>query len=154
MARFAVELPISAAPAQAARAANREKPERPLTLLLVEPDAGAQRLLMMQLSARGHRVVPAAPDGAADLAQRLRFDAVLWSARGLAGRWRDIQSRVSPLVPSIVLVGDGYDRELATSIEERGGFLLTRPVEPAELDRLLARLRVRGNSSGVAQSGR
>ena len=40
---------------------------------------------------------------------------------------------------SFVLVSDGYDAELAGSLESSGGFLLTRPVRDADLDRSCAR---------------
>jgi hypothetical protein len=45
-----------------------------------------------------------------------------------------------------VLISDGYDRELARSLEESGGFLLKRPLEDAEVDRILAEIAARPQS--------
>jgi len=41
---------------------------------------------------------------------------------------------------------DGYDAELARSIEEGGNFLLGRPVQEADLDRILAQIEARAQS--------
>jgi len=40
-------------------------------------------------------------------------------------------------------VSDGYDAELARSIEAGGNFLLGRPVQESELDRILRQVEAR-----------
>ena len=39
-----------------------------------------------------------------------------------------------------MLVSDGYDAEFARSLEESGGYLLRRPIQQADLDRVLESL--------------
>jgi signal transduction histidine kinase/CheY-like chemotaxis protein len=152
MACFEVELPVVAvvtaargeAPADSSGAA---KQERALTIMLVDPDPGPQRQLLGLLSRRGHRVVPVSPEEAADVAQRLRFDAVLWAMR-LSGpsaisKWSEFQERARASIAAFVLVSDGYDAELARSIEDGGNFLLGRPVQESDLDRILRQIDAR-----------
>jgi signal transduction histidine kinase len=144
LALFEVEFPLvktepAAAPEHARRAV------RALTLMLVDPEAGPQRQLLGMLSTRGHRVVPASIEEAADLAQRLRFDGVFWTMRasGAGSKWSEFQERTRPTVGAYVLVSDGYDAALAQSIEEGGNFLLGRPVQESDLDRILHRIATR-----------
>jgi signal transduction histidine kinase/CheY-like chemotaxis protein len=150
LAYFEVELPVvvrSETPSDAKSAG----PERPLTIMLVDSDPGAQRQLLGLLSMRGHRVVPVAPEQAADVAQRLRFDAVLWAMRlsnaGGGAKWSEFQERARASISAFVLVSDGYDAELARSIEEGGNFLLGRPIQESELDRILRQIDARAPSA-------
>jgi signal transduction histidine kinase/CheY-like chemotaxis protein len=116
---------------------------RPLTLMLVDHEPGASRPLLKLLSSRGHRVVPVAGEEAVDLAPRLRFDAVFWTARAGRGGWSEFLERVRSSVGSFVLISDGYNQDLAASLEQNGGFLLARPVEEASLDRILGEIAAR-----------
>jgi signal transduction histidine kinase len=146
-ARFEVELPLTEETAEDA-AAEPRKAARALTVMLVDPDSAAQRRLLELLSARGHRVVPVPSQEAPDLAQRLRFDAVFWSLHQGAGHhgasnWTDSYESIRGYVPLFVLVGDGYDADLARHLEENQGFLLPRPVQDGELDRVLAEAEAR-----------
>ena len=149
MACFEVDLPVLvAARGEAPSDSNgAAKPERTLTIMLVDPDPGPQRQLLGLLSLRGHRVVPVSPEEAADVAQRLRFDAVLWAMRlsGPSGgsKWSEFQERARASIAAFVLVSDGYDAELARSIEEGGNFLLGRPIQESELDRILRQIDAR-----------
>jgi hypothetical protein len=111
--------------------------------MLVDHEPGASRPLLKLLSSRGHRVVPVAGEEAVDVAPRLRFDAVFWTARAGRGGWSEFLERVSSSVGSFVLISDGYNQDLATSLEKNGGFLLARPVEEASLDRILSEIGVR-----------
>ncbi len=117
---------------------------RPLTLMLVDHEPGANRPLLKLLSSRGHRVVPVAGEEAVDVAPRLRFDAVFWTARAGRGGWSEFLERVRESVGAFVLISEGYNQELATSLEQNGGFLLARPVEEAALDRILGEIGERG----------
>jgi signal transduction histidine kinase/CheY-like chemotaxis protein len=148
MASFEVDLPVvvrSDAPP------DTNKSDRMLTIMLVDPDTGPQRQLLGLLSLRGHRVVPVAPEEAADLAQRLRFDAVLWAMRlsGPSGvsKWSEFQERARASIEAFVLVSDGYDAELARSIEASGNFLLGRPIQESDLDRILRQIEARTPSA-------
>ncbi len=147
LAYFEVDLPLARAEASP-ETGQTGTPGRALTLMLVDSDTVAQRQLLGLLSVRGHRVVPAAPEEAADLAQRLRFDAVLWAMRASgsssASRWSEFQERTRDSIGAFVLVSEGYDAELARSIEEGGNFLLGRPVQDGDLDRILRRIGARG----------
>lgn len=140
---FDVDLPLAPGvdprPVRSAPAAGR----RVLTLLLVDTDLGAQRQLLGLLSARGHRVVPARPEEAGDLAHRLRFDSLVWALRPGGAKWSDFQERLRELIPTFVLVSDGYDADLAASLQESGGYLLGRPLEEPELERVLGAVEAR-----------
>jgi signal transduction histidine kinase len=142
VARFEVDLPVAGA-AEPAAAADAHKSSTALTLMQVDTDPGGQRQLVALLSSRGHRVVPVPPDESADLAHRLRFDAVLWAMRPAGPRWSEFQERIRTHIPAFVLLSDGYDQELAHSLEESGGFLLSRPVQESELDRILTEIELR-----------
>ena len=152
MACFEVELPVVAVVSTArgespADSSGAPKQERALTIMLVDPDPGPQRQLLGLLSRRGHRVVPVSPEEAADVAQRLRFDAVLWAMRmsgpSAISKWSEFQERARASIAAFVLVSDGYDAELARSIEDGGNFLLGRPVQESELDRILRQIDAR-----------
>lgn len=116
---------------------------RPMTILVVDSDAAARRQLLGMLAARGHRVIPAPSEQAADLAPRMRFDAIFWAVRSGGPKWSDQQERIRPAVPAFVLVSDGYDRDLAASLEGSGGYLLARPLQAADLDRVLEAIETR-----------
>jgi signal transduction histidine kinase len=135
-ARFEVELPISSDAEQPN--GDLRKPSRPLTLMLVDPNPGTQRQLLSLLSERGHRTVPVASHTAIDLSQRLRFDAIFWVLHPNSGTWTESREAMRRHVPVFVLVSDGYDQELARHLEQNQGFLLPRPIQDADLDRILA----------------
>ena len=82
---------------------------RSLTLALVDPDIAAQRALVTLLGAKGHRVIPATMESAADIVQRLRFDAVLWSVRAGVSGWSEFHDRFRASIPAFVLIADSYD---------------------------------------------
>ena len=152
-ARFEVELPL-AEPEETPAPGDARKAGTSLTLLLVDPDQGAQRQLLASLSARGHRIVPVVAEEAADVAQRMRFDAVLWAMHPSGPRWSESQERIRSRVPFFVLVSDGYDAELARSLEASGGFLLARPIQDADLEWVLKQIESRVPSTTDARAGR
>jgi signal transduction histidine kinase len=139
-AGFEIELPLalSAEPQSNSTAARRSS--RPLTLMIVDADPTTQRQLLGMLATRGHRVVPVTAETSADAAQRLRFDAVVWAVRPGGWKWSEFHERLRSAVPSFVLVSDGYDADFAKSLSESGGYLLARPVQETELDRVLESL--------------
>ena len=113
---------------------------RALTLMLVDPEPAASRPLVKLLSSRGHRVVPVSGEEAADIAPRLRFDAVFWAARPGRTGWGEFLERVRASIGSFVVISDGYNQDLASSLHQNGGHLLSRPVEEGSLDRILGEI--------------
>ena len=140
---FDVDLPI--APGADLRSAQSRPAaaRRVLTFMLVDNDAGVQHQLLGLLSARGHRVVPARAEEVFDLAHRLRFDGVVWMLRPGGPKWGDFQERLRDSIPSVVLVSDGYDSDLASSLQGTGGYLLRRPLQEPDMDRVLAAVESR-----------
>jgi len=141
---FEVDLPSAKITTQAETIRTPLTATRPLTLILVDPDRTAAHQLMALLSRRGHRVVPARAEEAADLAQRLRFDAALWSSGPGRGEWTQFRDRVRASIGAFILISDGYDRQLAESMEQNGSYLLARPVEELALERVLSEIASRG----------
>lgn len=139
--RFEVELPL-------APAATRERTEighrqqkgaRQITVLLVEPDPSVQHQLTSLLSARGHRVVPVVGAGeAVDLAQRLQFDLVCSSTSLPGTNWVELYERIRHLVSAFVLVTEGYNADISRAFQSSDSFVLAKPVDESEFDRLLS----------------
>ena len=115
----------------------------PLTLMLVDPDRSTQRGLVTSIGSKGHRVVPSTAEGAGDIVQRLHFDAVLWAVRAGRGGWTEFHERYRASVPAFVLIADSYDAQLAQSLGQRGGFLLSRPVQDQKLTEILSEIAAR-----------
>jgi GAF domain-containing protein len=143
---FDIDLPIAPGAGPRSAKSGPAAPRRILTFMLVDNDAGAQHQLLGLLSARGHRVVPARAEEAADLAHRLRFNGVVWVLRPGGPKWSDFQERLRDSIPAVVLVGDGYDADLASNPEESGDYLLRRPLQEAELDRVLGAVESRAGA--------
>ena len=53
-----------------------------------------------------------------------------------------------------MLVSDAYDPELAASLESSGGFLLVRPIQDIDLERVLKQMDARGTNASAARPGR
>ena len=142
LARFEVELPLVQEDWEASPAENRTPP-RALTVMLVDPDPAAQTRLLSSLAARGHRGIPAAAQEASELVQRLRFDAVFWALGPFSRPWTEFYEEIRGRTATFVLVSDGWDPELAKRLEDNHDFLLTRPVQDAEMDRILSEAEMR-----------
>jgi hypothetical protein len=144
-----VDLPLSAARESGMASGRSKEPgarSRPLTLMLVDSDMAAQGQLIAFLGSRGHRAVPALAAEAPELAQRARFDAVFWAVRTGAGRWSEYHERMRNSVSAFVLLSEGYDHNLARSLEANGGFLLSVPISEGEADRILE--QIAGRAAG------
>jgi signal transduction histidine kinase len=145
-ARFEVELPIApAVPGEEARPAMRvRRSVRQFTVLVVDPEAGVQRLMVSLLSERGHRVVPVSNgEQAVDLTQRLHFDLVFCSVRLPGSNWVEVSRRVRDRVGGFILLTEGYNDELVQGFRGRDGFVLKKPVHGPDLDQLLATIEAR-----------
>ncbi len=139
--RFEVELPLAVrerAPASSSTAAASRDSSKVATTLLIEPDDAAQKQLLQFLSARGCRVVPMGnADAALELSHRIRFDAAFCSLHAPGLNWVELSERMQNRVGVFVLLSDGYDPELNADFEGEGRFVLAKPVQETELDRIL-----------------
>ncbi|MCL5742519.1 MAG: GAF domain-containing protein, partial [Acidobacteria bacterium] len=136
--RFEIELPWAPGQGGAAVAEQQKPHPQNLTALLMEADETAQHQMLAALSARGYRVVPVNnSDLALEMAQRMRFDVAFCSVRLPGLNWVELSERVQPRVGAFVLLTEGYNPELAASLEEEGRLVLPKPVEEVQLDRVL-----------------
>jgi len=144
--RFEVELPAIAkermgAPAMATANSHIHEVSRHMTVLVIEPDDFAQRQVLSLLATRGCRVVPVNnSDTGLDLAQRMRFDMAFCSVHAPGLNWVELSERMYSRVGCFILLSDGYDSELAADFEGDGRFVLAKPVQEAELERVLRSL--------------
>jgi signal transduction histidine kinase len=140
--RFEVELPISSkersTTSMATSGGGSMEFSRRMTALVIEPDEAAQRQILALLSARGYRVVPIPnADNGLELAQRMRFDAAFCSVHAHGLNWVELSERMHSRVGGFILLSDGYDAELSADFEGDGRFVLSKPVQEAELERVL-----------------
>lgn len=114
---------------------------RPLTALIIEPDDAVEHHLLALLSARGYRVVPVRnADAGLELAQRLRFEVVFCSVRAPGLNWVELSERLQAYVSGFVLLGEGYDPELAADFEGEGRFVVSKPIDEQRFDEILERV--------------
>ncbi len=134
--RFEVVLPLSerAAPEAADRPRTRVR-----TMLVVEPEPGLRRRLVLDLSARLYRVVPVATgEEAIDLAHRFRFDAAMCSTSLPGAAWTECRDRLRDRVGAFVALSEGFEAELA-----REGLVLHKSTYDADLDAVLSSVEQR-----------
>jgi signal transduction histidine kinase len=143
--RYEFELPVYHAPLPTDTAiAPSRNASRVLTAILIEPDAAEQRRLLALLSARGHRIVPAdGAEEAADLAQRMPFDAIFCSVRLPGLSWIEFFKRVRRRVSGFILLTESTDSDTGGLLKDGGGFVLRKPLEESELDSVLAEIETR-----------
>jgi CheY-like chemotaxis protein len=139
---FEVELPAlvkdRALQSQTPAAIPVRDSSRRLTALVIEPDESVQRQMLVLLSGHGYRVVPVTnSDAGMDLAQRMRFDTAFCSVHAPGLNWVELSERMHGRVGGFVLLSDGYDTELSTDFEGDGRYVLPKPVQEKELDRIL-----------------
>lgn len=147
-ARCVLDLPLLTGAALAAPAENPS--ERPLSLLLLAPDAAERRHLVEQLAARRHRVMPVATAAEAlDLSGRLRFDAILAATAAGDESWRDLYQRTAAHAGCFVLLPASEDPRVDPLAASGAVLLLRRPPEPAELARVLAQIEARNPAPGA-----
>jgi CheY-like chemotaxis protein len=112
-----------------------------MTALVIEPDEAMQRQILALLSGHGYRVVPVSnSDTGLDLAHRMRFDAAFCSVHAPGLNWVELSERMHARVGGFILLSDGYDAELAADFEGDGRFVLAKPVQEKELERVLQAL--------------
>jgi GAF domain-containing protein len=137
--RFEVELPAATRDRAAAPTAGPQgDSSRILTTLVIEPDEAAQRHLLGLLSARACRVVPVGhSDTGLELAQRMKFDAAFCSVHAPGLNWVELSERMQSRVGGFILLSDSYDADLSADFEGDGRFVLPKPVQELELERVL-----------------
>ncbi len=137
--RFEVELPLAARDRSVgAIAARPASPARKITALVIDNDESTQRQILALLSARSARVVPVNnADTGLDLAHRMRFDIAFCSVHAPGLNWVELSERLHSTVGAFVLVSDRRDPELAADFEGDGRFVLSRPIQETDLDRVL-----------------
>ncbi len=134
--RFEVELPIMEEPETrlAPRSEGGRAARRPLTVLVVEPEAKTQKQILEMLSKRGERVITVScAEEAADLAQRLYFDLTICSVRLPGLNWVELFERVRRSIGAFVLVTPGYDPDLIKAFENGDGYVIHKPIDGAQL---------------------
>ena len=139
--RFEIELPTITPKERVAAGAGAGTVadfSRGLTALVIESEETVQRQILSLLAARGYRVVPVAnADTGLELANRMRFDAAFCSDHAPGLNWVELSERMRHRVGAFVLLSDGYRADLAADFEGDGCYVLAKPVQEAELDRLL-----------------
>jgi CheY-like chemotaxis protein len=114
------------------------------TVLVVEPDPAVRQSLVTLLSARACRVVPtSSAEQSLELIQRLRFDLVFCAVRLPGLNWIEFCEQVRNQTKSFVLLTEGFDTEASRYFPDGEGWVLSKPVQEADLDRLLDRLEGR-----------
>jgi CheY-like chemotaxis protein len=120
-----------------------EETGRHMTALVIEPDDATQRQLLALLSARGYRVVPVTnADDGLDKAKAMRFDAAFCSVHAQGLNWVELAERMHSRVGGFILLSESYDAELSADFEGDGQYVLPKPVQDAELDRVLRGIEV------------
>jgi len=148
---FQVELPWSAGEKPSGPAAeNGRDGAHTLTALVVEPAETIQTQLRGLLAGRGYRVVPVnSSDEGLDLAQRLRFDVVFCSVHAPGLNWVETAEHLKARVGGFVLLPDSYNAELSADFEGESRFVLPKPVDERQLDRVLEAIQAGSRSRGV-----
>jgi signal transduction histidine kinase/CheY-like chemotaxis protein len=139
--RFEIELPLKAGTQSTRVAGAVARNGRQLTSLVVEPDPAIERQLVEILSAREHRVVPvSSAEEGIDLIQRARFDSVLCSVRLPGLNWVEFFERVRDHTSAFVLLSEGYDPDLGRAFRRGEGYVLSKPLQDGETDRVLTQV--------------
>jgi CheY-like chemotaxis protein len=106
--------------------------------MVIEPDEAAQRQLSALLTAQGCRVVPLDnADAGLELAQRMRFDLAFCSVHAPGLNWVELSERMQARIGGFALLCDRYDAELSADFEGPARFVLPKPVQEADLERVL-----------------
>ncbi len=151
-ARFDIELPVvETRTSGAAQGSAMPARSRHLNVLVVDPDAKVQRQLLQLLGDRGDRVVPvSSAEEGVDLVQRMRFDIALCAVRQPGLNWVEFFERVRYQVGGFVLLTDGFDTDLARAFQGSEGFVLSKPIDDAEVLRICAAVEDR---AGIGTRG-
>jgi CheY-like chemotaxis protein len=147
--RFEIELPVTAKDRAGTVISSSSSPgthvqeiSRRMTALVIDSEDTVQRQMLGLLSARGYRVVPVNnSDTGLDMSQRMRFDVAFCSVHAPGLNWVELSERMQSRVGAFVLLSDGYDSELCADFEDDERFVLAKPVQEPDLDRVLRSLQ-------------
>jgi len=110
-----------------------------LTAIVADPDPSARRRLVSLITEAGHRCIPAVSgEETIDLAKRFHFDAAFCTAWLPGTNCLELFESLQQRVSAFVVLAEGSEATLLNSLPQQGVRLLHKPVEPAELRRLLA----------------
>lgn len=145
--RIEVELPLVAT---GAGNASGEAARRQLTCLVVDPERESAAALTAVLTGAGCRVIPAGTaEEALERVQRMRFDAVFCVTELPGLNWVQFADVVRPMIGGFVLLTEGFDWELSRGLVDGDSFVLSKPIQEDELDRVLDGIEQRvANSRG------
>jgi signal transduction histidine kinase/CheY-like chemotaxis protein len=136
-ARFDIELPVIEARQTGPGSSELSEAIRQLTVLVVEPEHKVQRQLVQMLGDRGDRVVPvSSAEEGLDVVDRLHFDMVICAVRLPSLNWVAFCERVRLRVGGFVLLTDAYNSDVGRAFRNSEGFVLTKPVDEADLHRI------------------
>jgi CheY-like chemotaxis protein len=112
-----------------------------LTALVVDPDPESRHILVGLLGEAGHRAVAVAGgEEAIRLADRFRFQILVCPVILAGTGWLHLVERTRNTIGRFLLVAEHAGPELLSAVQERGGYLLAKPVRPTDLARALATL--------------
>jgi len=74
----------------------------------------------------------------------MRFDAAFCSLHAPGLNWVELSERMYSRVGAFVLLSDGYDAELTADFEGDGRFVLPKPVQEPDLERILKLIEPQG----------
>jgi hypothetical protein len=67
----------------------------------------------------------------------MRFDIAFCAVHAPGLNWVELSENLHSRVAAFVLISDRYDPELAADFEGRGRFVIPKPVQEPELERIL-----------------
>ncbi len=76
-------------------------------------------------------------DNGLELAHRMRFDVAFCAVRAPGLNWVELSERLHTRVGGFVLLSEGYDAELSADFEGDGRYVLAKPMQESELDRIV-----------------
>ncbi len=139
--RIEVELPVAAAGAEVV---SERVSKRQFTCLIVEPDKANTGDLTRRLTNSGCRVIPASgAEEGLELVQRMRFDAVFCAINLPGLNWVQFAEIIRPQVNAFVLLTEGFDWELSRGLVSGDSFVLSKPIEDDDLERVLSAIDTR-----------
>jgi GAF domain-containing protein/CheY-like chemotaxis protein len=134
---FEVEFPIAQERVTVSAGPSRDSSRR-ITAMVIEPDEAAQRQLSALLAAQGCRVVPLDnADAGLELSQRMRFDLAFCSVHAPGLNWVELSERMQARIGGFALLCDRYDAELSADFEGPARFVLPKPIQEMDLERVL-----------------
>jgi signal transduction histidine kinase len=143
--RFEIELPLHQFAQPGIDSAQlRRRVAQQLTVLIVEPETSSARILLAILSERGHRGVPViSAEEAVEMVFRLHFDIVFCAIRLPGLNWVEFHEKIRHQIGAFVLMAEGHDPEISRAFKGSEGYILSKPLDEIEAQKLLATIEER-----------